>query len=317
MKIGCPKSLNISESVPVRLFDIAEFSTYDGPGVRSVIYFQGCPLKCDWCHSPQSQPFVAPLMFSSQLCVQCGRCVDACHNGVHLLKDGVHHIDRSRCVACGDCILSCPNSREGVRGSALNLPTVFTNVESVYNQVKPYLLLTYENGGITLSGGEPMMQLDGALELLMRCKKDGFHTAVETSGLMSIEKYELLLPWVDLWLWGMRITTGEIPPSNIHLIDKNLAFMIENDAHILPRIPMIPGVMDVPEILDPLISMLVKYGIQHIELNPWNRNYDVNYINSAISLRKFPPSEKEINKASEIIHKRFTQLKFTMDGNTI
>lgn len=317
MKIERLKYSTRKNSKTLRLFDIAELSVYDGPGVRSVVYFQGCPLQCDWCHSPQSQPILSPLMFSPQLCMLCGRCVEVCENSVHSIVNGEHLLDRNRCTQCGDCIRACPSSWEGVRGSALHLPTVVTHVDEVYEQVKPYLELTKESGGVTLSGGEPMMQLDAALELLKRCKEDGFHTALETSGLMPIEKYRLLLPWVDLWLWGMRITTGELPPSKIEIIDRNLTFMVHHKAQILPRIPMIPGVMNSSDVLEPMIELLSKHDLKKVELNPWNRNYDVNYINSGMALRKQPPSEDEILRASETIQKRFIQLKFTIDGNNV
>ncbi len=162
----------------LKLFDVAEFSIHDGPGIRTVIYFQGCNAKCDWCHSPHSQPEYAPLLFNSNICIQCKRCERICPCRAHFFQNGKHTINRKLCKQCGTCIEGCPNSISGVKGGALHLPAVEVTVSSLMEQIEPYLKLNPQCNGVTLSGGEALFQLDAAKELLQFCKVNGYHTAV-------------------------------------------------------------------------------------------------------------------------------------------
>lgn len=278
----------------VRIFDVAEFSKHDGPGARVVIYFQGCNLHCDWCHSPHSQPIISSLLFNENVCVGCQRCAEACTQNVHIFANGKHLIDRSKCIRCGRCIEVCPNSIDGVKGSALHLPTTELPVHSLFSQIEPYIRLTGASGGVTLSGGESLTQLEAARELLTLCKAHGFHTAVETSGLLRPEVYKSVLPLVDLWLFGVRITTGKKDRLHIERLRQVLDMLTLYQADILPRIPMVPGFFDRDDILQLLTDLLRSYHLDQVSLGPWNRDFDHHYIQSGMPRVMGIPSLQQI-----------------------
>lgn len=304
------------KSCRVRLFDIAEFSRYDGPGIRTVVYFQGCGAACDWCHSPHSQPYKAPLMYNDKLCVGCGRCVYACSRKVHTIMDDQHLLSRTNCTQCGKCIEECPRSIAGVAGSALHLATVETTVDTLFQQILPYLELNKSEGGITLSGGEALLQSEASEALLRLCKEKGIHTAVETAGLLPMDTYRKVLPWVDMWLFGMRVVTGR-ERKHAEKIDKVLAFLVDSGADVLPRIPMIPGYFDREEILDKVIELLEKYSLCTVWLNPWNNDYDIKYSQTGFPLLMDKPTENEIKTCRERILLRLKKLKFNVYGNEL
>lgn len=314
MIIRRPSEKEADSSCPVRLFDIADFSGYDGPGIRTVVYFQGCGATCDWCHSPQSQPPTAPLMFNEILCGLCGRCESACKQKVHQLVNGKHLLHRERCIRCGACIAQCPASIKGVTGSALHLPTVETTVEVLFEQIWPYLKLNKKKGGITLSGGEALLQLEATKTLLRFCKQKGIHTAVETSGLLPLQSYREVLPLVDLWLFGMRVTTGSTRKYS-DKVDAALKLLISNKAKVLPRIPMIPGYFDREEVLCKVIQLLQKYSLQSVWVNPWNVDYDINYNRAGLPLLMKRPTLSEIEMCREKMLLTFNNFKITMYEN--
>lgn len=297
----------------VRLFDIAEFSGYDGPGIRTVVYFQGCGVNCDWCHSPHSQPHVAPLMFNERNCLLCERCLSACPQGVHTFSKGRHLIDRQSCVQCGKCIEACPASVLGVAGSTLHLPTAYTTVESLFQQLLPSLKI---NGAVTLSGGEALMQPEAAMTLLRLCKQEGIHTAVETSGLLSADIYGMFIPWVDLWLFGVRLVTNKLA-MHTEKICQTLELLTGKRAEILPRIPMVPGYFDKDEVVNNLIDILTKYSIHTVWLIPWNEDFDINYYRSGIPLRMEHPTPSEIKRCEKKMILIFQNSKFNIYENKL
>ena len=315
MKISNGTYSQAERAVTVRLFDIADFSVHDGPGTRTVVYFQTCNARCDWCHSPQSQPFHPPIIFNSNRCCLCRRCAETCRQKAHVFENGVHQINHTGCTHCGRCIEACPNSISGVKGSALHFPVSEIPVNSLFEQIAPYARLCGEKGGVTLSGGEALLQLTAAKNLLQACKQNGIHTAVETSGLLPVKAYAEVAPWVDLWLFGMRVVTGKNRIRHDQHIQKILQFLTGNHAEILPRIPMVPGFYDREEVLQPVADMLMRFSINTVCLNGWNRNYDVSYIQSGIPLKMHPPSEAEIRGCEEKITTYFTLLNFNIYEN--
>lgn len=315
MRIDIHDKKEFPGSSPVRIFDVAEFSAYDGPGIRTVVYFQQCNVRCDWCHSPQSQPRVPPLMFNANMCMSCGRCVQICGNGVHSFDSGAHLMDRRKCVQCGKCVERCPGSVAGVKGSALHLPVAELTVASLFGQIAPYIRLCGKGGGVTLSGGEALMQDAAAEELLMRCRREGINTAVETSGLLPAVVYRRFIPLVDTWLFGMRVITGSGRPRHDAHIDKTLQTLVSAGANVLPRIPMVPGFYDRDDILGSITEIMARHSVNTVCLNPWNRNYDINYIQSGISLTMPAPTERQERDCESKIRTIFTNLKFKIYEN--
>lgn len=312
MKVRIGQMEHSTRTHALRVFDVAELSKQDGPGVRTVVYFQGCPAQCEWCHSPHSQIYNAPLMSLSALCLECGICAEACKYKVHEFNEFGHILHRERCVGCGNCVDQCPRSIAGVKGSALHLPTTETTVLSLWEQIFPYLRLTRKQGGITLSGGEALLQPQAAEELLRLCKQEGIHTVIETSGLLPLNIYKRMIPLVDVWLFGMRVITGRKHKRHDEQISDVLNCLVNKGAKVLPQIPMVPGFFDSDDVLHSISSILIKNNINTVSLLPWNVNFDVNYLRSGIALRMAVPNAHDIKSCESKIISFFTHLNFNI-----
>lgn len=174
-------------------FNISWLSKTDGSGLRVVLFLQGCSLDCVWCHSPHSQPNKCPLLFFESLCTNCGRCAEVCSNGVHLFNDGKHILQRDACIQCGKCVESCPQSSFYNSANALSLPTKTDDVDTLFSKLKPQLDLFRDKGGITFSGGEPLLQVNALTVLAKKCKEAGINTVLETSGSVALRSIKTIL----------------------------------------------------------------------------------------------------------------------------
>lgn len=181
----------------MKIAEIQRFCMHDGPGVRTVIFFKGCPLRCAWCHNPETQSPRSQLLFEAQKCLACRACGE-CPQEVHRFEK-MHTLQRESCVACGKCTSLCPAGALSLCGKDM---TPAELLEIILKDT-PF----YQNGGgVTLSGGEPFLQGEEALELLRLCKERGISTAVETCGYVSPALLEKAVPFVDLFLWDVKDT---------------------------------------------------------------------------------------------------------------
>ncbi len=223
------------------IYNIQRFSLNDGPGIRTTVFLKGCMLGCVWCHNPESKSIKKQLMLNASRCVGCGMCQTACEKGLHRFSEGVHDIDRERCTACGACAAVCAGALEIVGRPA--------TVDEVLREVmKDQLFYKNSGGGMTLSGGEPLMQPDFTLALLRGAKEKGLHTAVETCGCAKWAQIEAILPYVDLFLWDVKETDSErhkaFTGTGNALILENLERLNAAGARIILRCPVIPGMND-------------------------------------------------------------------------
>ncbi len=180
------------------IFDIQSFSLHDGPGIRTTVFFKGCPLSCIWCHNPESNVGKSQLMFHSKLCTSCMQCVSACKQGVHKILElegkRVHTVDAELCIGSGECIKACCYDALSLVG---NVMTVEEVVDRISKDVR-YFSLKDAQGGVTLSGGEPMLHVPFIKDLVTRMS--GVNFCMETSGYAPRASFEEVLPFIDLFL---------------------------------------------------------------------------------------------------------------------
>ena len=203
--------------------NIQRFCMHDGPGIRTVVFLQGCPLTCKWCHNPETQSMGKSLLFSEKACIGCGLCEAACALHLHTFSSEGHLIDRKHCVQCGKCVSVCPTK-------ALRFSSREMTEDEILEEVLRDRAFYGKDGGVTLSGGEPLLHIKEALSLLEACKKAGLHTAVETSGVFDTAFLPRLIPVVDLFLWDIKDTVSSrhqentgvpsaLPAENLRLAD--------------------------------------------------------------------------------------------------
>ena len=221
-----------------RIFAIKRFEIHDGDGIRTTLFLKGCPLRCLWCHNPEGLTYQPVLSYYPQRCVGCGMCQMDCPAGAHKFQNGQHTLDRSLCLLCGKCAQSCAH------GSL-----VFYGQDVTPQQILPRLLedraFYGTHGGVTLSGGEPLMQEDFCVELLHLLKEEGINTAVDTCGMVPRRTYERVLPLTDQFLFDIKAADSKLHErltgcSNEQILD-NLTFLNNTGARIEVRIPLIPG----------------------------------------------------------------------------
>jgi glycyl-radical enzyme activating protein len=258
------------------VFDIHRTSLHDGPGIRTAVFLKGCPLRCTWCHNPESQSRMKEISFRPESCAACGDCVKTCQHGAHQIVDNIHIYDRSLCEQCGDCVETCLYEALKLAGREQTVEDVM----AVVLRDRPF----YEQsgGGLTVTGGEPMLQPEFTLELLKAAKAEGLHTCLDTCGWASQRAYEQILPVVDLFLFDYKATDPEIHKEltgvSNELILSNLDFLVRQGARLRLRCPLIPGINDTPEHLAGIAALAENYPeIEGVDLMAYHNVGNAKY----------------------------------------
>ena len=250
------------------VFDIEKFAVHDGPGIRTVVFLKGCPLRCLWCHNPESQAFDPELFFDASKCMFCGSCVAPCPQSCHSVKDAQHDFDRKQCLSCGLCAKSCPTEALQLVGERMSVAEVMHEV------MKDKLFYEHSGGGITLSGGEPLAHFEFTASLLRAAKEAGLHTAIETCGFAPWKQIQSLLSLVDLWLWDVKATPEKhkkLTGVSAEPILANLEKLNQAGASIILRCPLVPGVNDSDDDLRHIAALANGHPqIQRIDLEPYH-----------------------------------------------
>lgn len=252
-----------------QIFDIQTFSLHDGPGIRTTVFLKACPLRCQWCSNPEGLELKANLSYQEKKCTHCLICTTKCPTGALSSKNGNLVVQHELCNACGLCIDSCPTQ-------ALKLYGYESDAQKIINRVKKdKLYFDNSGGGITLSGGEVMMQPKFTLQLLELAKDAGIHTCIETSGYGKQEDYEKVLPFVDLFLFDYKLTDPEehkkYSGKSNQLILENLKFLNKKGAKINLRLPLIKGINDNAEHFQAIVDLSNRYeNIENVEIMPYH-----------------------------------------------
>ncbi|UCC71982.1 MAG: glycyl-radical enzyme activating protein [Gemmatimonadota bacterium] len=224
------------------IFDIKKFAIHDGPGVRTTVFFKGCPLGCWLCHNPESQSFEPELMVRDGRCNRCGDCIEACAQGAVSLNEKTVHIDRNRCDLCGACADVCLAEAIEVAGREMTVAEVMHEIE------KDVVYYDESGGGVTFSGGEPLSQAEFLLELLRSCKRCGIRTALDTCAHADSGVFRKVAVYVDLFLFDLKIMDDqrhrEFTGVGVDPIHQNLRWLVERGAAVIVRFPLLPGIND-------------------------------------------------------------------------
>lgn len=224
--------------ITATIFDIKRFAVHDGDGIRTTVFFKGCPLSCIWCHNPEGLSATPVLHYNGDKCIGCGECAAVCERGVHRVADGTHTVLRTDCTACGSCVAACTADALRVWGREVTveelMPTL-TEDKSFY---------AASGGGVTLSGGECTLYTDFLVELMSALRAEGIGCAVDTSGYVSRERLMRIAPLADVFLYDLKAYSSEVHrrltgvPNE--LILDNLRYLDSIGARIEIRIPFVP-----------------------------------------------------------------------------
>lgn len=278
------------------VFDISRGSLHDGPGIRTTVFLKGCPLRCKWCHNPESQSFQPQLSYNDGKCMRCGTCAAVCPEEVHEFIGDKHKVDYSRCRLNGKCIHECPTGALSVIGKSIPAHEVMAEV------LKDKKFYANSGGGLTVSGGEPTSQLDFLLELLSIAKHEGISTCIETCGYAKREAFEKVLPLADCFLYDYKLTDSKMHseftgvPND--LILSNLEYLHGAGAGIILRCPIIPGINDNEAHFRGIAEIMKRFPlireVQLMAYNNWGNSKNRN-IGCFDYFESFNPSEEDKN----------------------
>ena len=279
--------------VPGLVFNIQRFCTHDGPGIRSLLFIKGCPLRCKWCSNPESQNFSPELMYNSITCIKCGTCIKKCPlAAITAGTDNKLVINRSRCNLCGICVENCSTKSLEISGQQMSIQEIISKL------TKDRSFYEMSNGGVTLSGGEPLANVNFARNILSELKNEGIHTAVETSGYVNTTDFVSIIKLVDLFLFDIKHMDEQqhiqgTDRSN-NLIINNLTIVALSGAKVIIRYPLIPGYNSDEETLSKVSSLMKEIGLQEIDILPYHRLGSAKYLNLGrdYELNHIDPPEK-------------------------
>jgi len=306
-----------------RIFNIQRFSIHDGPGIRTLIFLKGCPLKCWWCSNPEGITKEFNLIFYSDKCSYCGACVKVCPNAVHKIENkdygNIHLLIRERCNYCRQCVNLCYKQALNIVGDDLYIHEIFKDI------LTDIVFYDQSGGGVTIGGGEPMYQPEITFELIKKCKLNNINTAIETCGLFEWNKFKDILKLLDYVLIDIKMIDAlkhfKYTGAGNEIILKNIRKILlqdEREVSLLPympviiRIPVIPNINDSRKDLTAAAIFLAKNNskniLQYVDLLPYHEYGRHKYIGLGIKnkmdvFNKFKIDESFLIDAKKIFNR--------------
>lgn len=296
--------------ITANIFNIQKFSVHDGPGIRTTVFFKGCPLRCWWCHNPESQKLNKQMLYGRDKCVLCGTCVKVCSQKAIKIENNMLTTDEEICNHCGLCEIYCIPGARQVAGKDYTLDEVFMEV------LKDSVFYEQSNGGVTVSGGEPLLQIDFVEELLKKLKEENIHTAVDTCGAVSFENILRIAPYTDVFLYDIKLMDDEkhmifTGKSNKLILD-NLKRLSQMHKNINIRMPIIEGVNADEQHIAETIKFIKSLYIKKVNLLPYHdiakhkyKKLDIMYQDEKMS----KPSDEKMTLFKDMFEKEGYEVK--------
>lgn len=254
------------------IFDIKRYAIHDGPGIRTTIFFKGCPLHCPWCHNPEGIKLQREMIFWEDRCISCGDCEGVCPQKAITMNGKFPIINTAKCDLCGECLKVCHPEAIEIVGRKYTVDEVMGEIE------KDLIFYDESGGGVTFSGGEPLMQINFLTEILKKCKERYIHTALDTTGYAGRKALDRVIDYVDLFLYDIKLMDSKkhkaftgVPNEPIL---ENLRYLSEKRKKINVRVPVIPGVNDDRKNLEATASFLSSLPeIELVSLLPYHNSW--------------------------------------------
>ncbi|MFZ5354399.1 MAG: glycyl-radical enzyme activating protein [Bacillota bacterium] len=285
------------------VYNIQKFSIHDGPGIRTSVFLKGCPLDCWWCHNPESKSPMIELLYNKTRCIDCLDCIKGCPENALSVTEGSVYLNKTDCRLCLSCQKLCPTSALEAAGKYMSVEQVVRDVE------KDRIFYEESGGGVTITGGEPLMQPEFTYELLKECTFGGIHTAVDTSGFASWDVLREIAEYTELFLFDIKHMdeSQHIKYTGVsnHIILENLKKLVEANKKINIRYPMIPGINDASENIIKMSWYLKELNITAVNLLPYHNIGIDKYTRLFEQYRLrdiLPPTDEHIKRAESIFN---------------
>lgn len=279
------------------IFDIQKYSIHDGPGIRTVVFLKGCPLRCPWCANPESQLLEPKIVYFKDKCIGDLNCKKVCPKGaITVDKEGIN-INEDKCTKCMLCVDNCYATALRVYGKNLSIDEIITKC------MEDKIFYETSKGGVTLSGGEPLLQFNAAYEILKRLKFQGINTAIETTGYVSKENIKKIINYVDLFLFDIKAVNSDkhkrLTGVDNYIIHDNLKYLDEHNKNIIIRVPVIPSLNDSKEDMLNIIKLIKSLKNKYeVNLLPYHRLglYKYEVLKKEYELKDItPPKDNQMN----------------------
>jgi pyruvate formate lyase activating enzyme len=264
-----PQSDQSDRRITGHVFDIKKYAIHDGPGIRTTVFFKGCPLKCRWCHNPESWSMHPELGFRRGRCAKCGRCVEVCKEQAISLAENGPVTNAAECTVCGECVSACLNNAREIIGQEMTVSQVVSEIK------KDAIFYDQSGGGATFSGGEPLMQGEFLLALLKQCRNQGIHTVVDTTCHAELQIIQQVARHTDLFLCDLKHMDGTVHKDftgvENDLILYNIRWLSNAGKRITIRIPIVPGFNDDRSNIEMTAEFVRSLGnVTRIDVLPYN-----------------------------------------------